>query len=295
MSILHKKNLKYDYSKDVIEVVNAMAIDKKKIEIVGSMALKTILYPNDYDCYEVLHQTAQQVKTKFQSNIRKLMEMKNIYIGDIKIGEINNEPVRWNALEILQGEKNGYKLLDGIKSKAMFKLDVISLIGITYKDFSVVYEFHKRESKTAILEKLNIEMKELLQKKQYFKCLKRIFSQAKLEDDKEVINTLLPFFNGDVGRLYNVSSDINTLLYLLENYHHLSNEKINYEIDYFKNRFSNIELPDFISSRKTIIDLVNKSEKGSDKLKTLLTLKNKLDNIIQSKTNEFIKKIHIKL
>ena len=110
MNILNTKSLRLDYTNEVINVIKHMAINEHNIKVVGSMSYKSFLYPNDYDCYEVISSNFTGIARKWKANVKALMNMKNVYVGDIKCGELNKEPIRWKPSEIIQG----YKMIEGI-------------------------------------------------------------------------------------------------------------------------------------------------------------------------------------
>jgi len=301
MNILRLKNKSLDYSKEIMQIVDLLAINKKNINIVGSSAIKSILFPNDYDCYELIK--TKQYKTiakKIQNNIKLLMNKNNIYIGDIKFGEINQSPIRWKITDILKGHKDTYLLEDALKDNKMNKIDIVALINGVYKDISVVYEFKdkmdEKELKHKIIINLKSDISELYKQKNYYKILKRIFSIEKLNNiNAPILNTLIHIFNSDLGILNNVSSDISTLLYLYENIKHLNQNKINYEIDNFKNRLSHVfETNAFLQKQPEIIKLINNTEEQQNKINDLTKLYNIINNIVQKQTKIIINKLGIK-
>ena len=90
-----------------------------------------------------------------------------------------------------------------------------------------------------------------------------------------------------------VSSDIGTLIYLIENHKHINKSKMDYEIDNFKNRLSNVyENNSFLQKEKTIILLINKSEIENNNLNDLLKIQKILNTIIQDTTKKYLTKIN---
>jgi hypothetical protein len=74
---------------------------------------------------------------------------------------------------------------------------------------------------------------------QYFKMGKRIFSLLTGTRSK-LLEPLSELFNGDLGRIYSIVSDIDTLLFLLENEAALPLRKFKYEIGQFRARLGNV-------------------------------------------------------
>lgn len=94
--ILIKKEYPNQYPSDAVEVLNAMSFSEgKNIVIVGSASLRSQQYSGDYDAYEVVKDNkptdSQAVKSfvaQFKHIIKTLQNMRNVYIGDCKSGEI---------------------------------------------------------------------------------------------------------------------------------------------------------------------------------------------------------------
>jgi hypothetical protein len=74
----------------------------------------------------------------------------------------------------------------------------------------------------------------------FFKVLKRLFTISKLNHDKKELILLTNILNSDLGRLYSVISDINTILFILENYKNIPKVRLRDEIQEFRTRLSNI-------------------------------------------------------
>lgn len=106
--ILRKKDYPDNYASDVIDIVDAMSFSKgKAVDIVGSMSLKSQQYAGDYDMTETVqvHYKSDATAVKylvkqFQGIIRSLHKMKNVYIADIKAGEIPE----WNVVQNVDGD-----------------------------------------------------------------------------------------------------------------------------------------------------------------------------------------------
>jgi hypothetical protein len=250
-----------NYSSDAVRVLEAMSMtDGKGLIVVGSMSLRSSQYAGDFDGYEIVRlnessdaKALDALATKFKERVRALRSLKDVFVADIKAGELNGEPQRWTVADVLAGSKKGYTLQQAFSSNGITKLDAIGWInGNHFAEFSVIYEAYNkgRLLNTApedVRESLMEDLKEYEAEGNPFKALKRRFSLAKLDDDRATMEKLLPILNGDLGRLYSLTSDIGTLLYMLENYDRLPIEDIRFEIDQFRDRFARIwTLKDFV-------------------------------------------------
>jgi hypothetical protein len=92
----------------------------------------------------------------------------------------------------------------------------------------------------------------------YFKMAKRMFALAKFKKYTSMLEKLSPLFNGDAGRLYIVYGDIGTLESLIESHGIVSPSKIDFEIDQFKGRLSNIGLEKYIRREHEIFRLIDR-------------------------------------
>lgn len=129
MDLLAKRKLPDDYANDVIEVLRLMSFTNLKgLSLMGSAELKAQLYAGDYDAYEVVNvpSVAWAVR-KFQSMIRNLLKSPLTYIGDIKMGSIEEWKVIGDEATIKNGNVVGYKPQQIKKKlKALYEQRIIS-------------------------------------------------------------------------------------------------------------------------------------------------------------------------
>lgn len=159
--------------------------------------------------------------------------------------------LRWSVPEILANYKElrggGHITLEqAFHTPGITKLDVIGLVGNNrFTDFSVIYEF-RCNGKVLNPEKIEIRVSleesvlAYIAEGNYFKTLKRLFALAKLLNDNQTLEELNPILNSDLGRLYHIVGDINTLVNLLDENKRVPIATIRFEIDQFVQRLSNI-------------------------------------------------------
>jgi hypothetical protein len=362
-----------EYPADAVAILDAMSFTNNP-SIVGSMSIRSQLYAGDYDGYEVVkkneesdEQALKILRGGFQSNIKELLDMKNVYIVDCKAGAIkewrvlsvnigvkdgkivnynasqsrakidelvaNNiitrseadearkylkdnptieelyeakdnikfHTIRWSVKEILANRKRlrdgRYITLDeAFHTPGLCKLDVIGLVEKNrFTDFSMIYEF---VNKGKVLNPVPINVSESLEeavivnKRQgnYFKALKRMYSLAKWKHNIKEIAKLTPILNSDLGRLYHIISDIDTLIRLLSDYS-VSMDVVRYEIDQFKSRLSNIyQLEDVLKERQDIIGRIESILKTptSKLVPALKVLYEELYSILQKYSKPYV-------
>jgi hypothetical protein len=211
--------------------------------------------------------------------------------------------VRWTPAEVLAGHttlRNGEKmtLAQSFQTPALTKLDVVGLVaGNRYTDFSVIYEFtigkHVINPVPGGLEFIDRSLREsvvaYMESGNYFKVLKRLFSLARIHGDKDTIKELTPFLNSDMGRLYFLIGDIDTLLSLIEGKKGTP-EVIRFEVDQFIHRLANVSLPSIVSSSEKLNASIRRIEKLSPaRMATPLeNLKEKLNKPLQESAKPIV-------
>ena len=211
--------------------------------------------------------------------------------------------IRWTPEQIIHGSQTlrdgrTFTLEEGFTSPTITKVDAIGLIqNYRYTDFSMIYEF-KHNGKTLNPDVFDVEQSLrdniLLYKHEgnYFKVLKRLFALAKLKGNKKEMERLQPLLNGDLGRLYQILSDVKTLVALLEEGRagnkNTALPKIRFELDQMKARMATIyNLPAFLKSEHTLLgELASalKSPKASLLLPKLKGIEEHLQKILDNNT-----------
>ena len=209
--------------------------------------------------------------------------------------------IRWTPSEVYAGFK---KLIDGRKftlyesfqTPIITKLDVVSWVqNNRFTDFSMIYQFQNNgkdlnpgmgEIEPSLRE--NIFM--LHHEGNYFKMAKRMFALAKYKKYNSTLEKLSPLFNGDAGRLYIVYGDIGTLESLIESHGIVSPSKIDFEIDQFKGRLSNIGLDKYIRREHEIFRLIDRIvEARKMSREQMIDALNKLKTILSTLMSNYAK------
>ena len=135
-----------------------------------------------------------------------------------------------------------------------------------------------------------MEIKDYLGEGNYWKALKRYFSIQRLINTAKA-DAMIPIFNGDLGRLYSVISDIKTLLYLLEN-HQGNKELIRQEVDSFRSRLSNIwRSKEFLKKEPQFDKALSAAATGSKDADAILRRVEKgFDSILQAEAKKLTQK-----
>jgi len=217
--------------------------------------------------------------------------------------EIKFDVIRWKPSEVEVGFvilRDGRKmtLAEAVLSGGLVKLDVVAWLGMRYVEFSIIYDVYVNGKRCSSV-KMDFpgslkEDLEYFKKDNPFKYLKRRFSLAKYEGDEKKGEELSAILNGDLGRLYLLSSDIATLLYLLENFDRFDEEHIHKELSGFRMRMGNVySIPAFLTAEpkflQTLWDLEHKKFSVAGFQKPLEEMKNKIDKELANATRPHLK------
>jgi len=203
--------------------------------------------------------------------------------------------VRWTTKDILSGRVElptgkSMTLEEAIMCPTMIKIDAISwLSGDRFVEFSMIYELFKNGK--PINERLPVEHNireniiEYFLKGEYVKVLKRIFSLANIHGRKRTIDLLTPILNSELGIIYQVVSDATTLLEMLER--HIWSKDMEFEIDQFKKRLSNIyQSKHYLASEGVLFNLIDKAKDRASMIPALTKLIDRLSKIMNADTKQ---------
>ena len=81
------KKFPENYSKDIVSVINDLTLKSGSTPFLQGSGKLKLNYPSDYDLAQNVP-VNPRIKNDFKNVIKKLLKNKNVYIGDIKSGEI---------------------------------------------------------------------------------------------------------------------------------------------------------------------------------------------------------------
>jgi hypothetical protein len=310
IDIFEKRDIN-DFSQSIRNVFNLITISRK-YTVVGSASLKNIRFISDYDLNEIFEcnmnesDCLDKVYTLFRDKFVVAKSNPNWFIIDFKCGEDSNaEPLRWDMNDIEKGYKllengNKIKFTECILMKSTMKLDMIAMIDGLYHEFSDNYYIKIGQKSNFFLH--DIEPAHVLNnlkhdfsfyfysQKNYFKAMKRAFSFWMLEGkikNKIKIKHLFELFNSQVGLLYKLFGEINTIELVIENtFRKPKKEDLNYNIQSIINKIQSLHLTVIISHLQKSINATN----TKTMVKHLNEAKNLFFKIINDATLQFLKK-----
>lgn len=125
----------------------------------------------------------------------------------------------------------------------------------------------------------------------YFKVLKRLFALAKLNHSTSELKSLNSVLNSDLGRLYHIVGDMDTLLTLFQEYKRVPIALIRFEIDQFIQRLSTIyTLGSYLKKDDTIVSEIRATLKLPEHLVAprLLRIRDELNAILQHEAQPYM-------
>lgn len=366
MDDLRTKKFPTNYGERVVAILEAMSFGGD-LMVLGSGALRSQQYTADYDGYEIVKRKGgrdavlAKLAKEFQAIVREVKAMKDVWIGDIKVGVredwrvvpltdgwdvgvakskvsklksdgiigadeakealallqkattkagriaaregIKFQVLRWTPREVAAGSKrlrdgSTIQLATALGTPGITKLDVIGWLGGAegFTDFSVIYEF-KTEGKVLnpsvgnVSKSLHESLIYYIHTGNYFKALKRQFAIAKYDGDTKRIARLVPVLNSDLGRLYQIVSDIETMVALLEDHTGVDAEDVREEVDGFIARLANIyTLKGYIKDEPRILSEIRRVLKLplSKMTEPLSRIGSRLDGFLQKYSKPYL-------
>jgi len=287
---------------------------KEVIKRIDSSIFITDFKIGEVTMWDVLHGEFDLVKS-----LQKLSALKNVHISEAEFKGaerllravkdpltlveakkgIRFHILRWKPSEVLAGVKKvrglTISLEDAIASGGLIKLDVIKDTD-RFTEITMIYNLKLNGKQvTKVSENLIKSLEDdivYFDKRNPFKALKRAFSLAKATKNTSEIEFLVPLLNSDLGRLYNIVSNLDTILLLLEQPAPIA--AVHENLDEIKARMGNIySLKEFLDVETNILGALETMKKMSAKrLKpALLSLSRSLQTILNNETEKKLKSV----
>lgn len=216
--------------------------------------------------------------------------------------EIRFNIARWNTEEIKKGFliRRGLKLTleEAVQQKELTKIDVIAFNVNRYPEISMVYLYemgghvlntgYNEEDRELLLQ---LTIPPLIYDDNYFKVAKRVFAIERYRErpNLRVLEILMRMFNSDLGRLYQIISDLNTTLYMFDNYTNLDMNRIEYMLNQIRFRTSNFVNKKYEKHETEYLKLLGEFEHDPLKQRHKLEIyKNKMFELMNTQTKEYL-------
>jgi hypothetical protein len=308
-NILHELINRIDKTKNYFfSEIKAGRDDRFNINI-GEREGKFIM---NYDYEYILTQIDDLFKHGLLSKdeLRRLQQIVTPQIDNDNFDELKEffrlkSTIRWSRDEIFQGYKflPGNKmitLLQAISQKTPVKIDVWAPINGKY--IEVTNFFILRVANNMINFKFDYENQIKQEIDKYFsktfwkpfKGAKRMWGLSRHNFNKQYLYLLTPLFQSGIANINQINSEIDTLISMYQKLTYLPTDIIRNQIDTFKTRLSNIDDIDFDEKFVYLtIDKVLGSHERSTIIKLLSELEKYFKKVINEKTIEYLKYVHL--
>ena len=235
--------------------------------------------------------------------------------------------LRWTSKEVLDNKKVlpgnvTFKFTDGLRMDSLVKIDVITIINsrivettnVYYLAYKVGEEYHQLQSGNKILQ-LKDEIEKLYYSDMFyspFKMAKRIYAFARgyylanlngyinnPSFDKyayeTILNKVLPFLSGDISLLYQLKSEIDTIVLLLEKFKKPSERSIHKTLDEMKMRIAKILVLNnhYVDVFAELLNDVNAAKNNNHKIELLEEISKQMKRIINFETITYFKSVNM--
>ncbi len=221
--------------------------------------------------------------------------------------------LRWTDKEILDGKKilpgnRVMKLKDALTYKSPVKIDMIAeengkLVEVTnflqlaYEQEGEIYNVNiNLEEDHDIPTQLPQEIEKLYFSDMFyspFKMIKRMYSLARHNQDVELLNKVIPFVSSNTSMLYQIKSEIDTIILIIEKMKSFPKKLIFNQLDNAKIRLATVlELSDDdLETINNLIDDINLEENKKEKIPLLKNLKKYIVAHINLQTISYLQKV----
>jgi len=202
MNILEKRKLKTE----LYDIIKNLEIFETKLKLAGSASLRSMMYYSDYDFNCKIRVRKQ---TPIFNEFKRILSFSNdkLYFIEFKIEYIDGTKIKLNNVNDIK--------LNMFKKISFIKIDYIVFLDFIFKEVSIMYIFKENDMDTDdIIKKLTDDYSELIDNGENFKAMKRAFSIYKIQKDYPNMKKLTHSFNSPLGKLYEINSNLKTILLL---------------------------------------------------------------------------------
>ena len=202
MNILEKRKLKTE----LYDIIKNVEVFDTKLKLAGSASLRSMMYYSDYDFNCKIRVRKQ---TPIYNEFKRILSFSNdkLYFIEFKIEYIDGTKIKLNNVNDIK--------LNMFKNISFIKIDYIVFLDFIFKEVSIMYIFKENDMDTDdIIKKLTDDYSELIDNGENFKAMKRAFSIYKIQKDYPNMKKLTHLFNSPLGKLYEINSNLKTILLL---------------------------------------------------------------------------------
>ena len=217
MDVLEQKP-PLQYKDELKKLLKLLTYKNHRLELKGSSSLSTQRYFSDYDLFSVFKKPDQNDFMSFLKGVlKKIEDSDDLWFMELKLQTTGKRPKK---IRVYPNQPLKEGDVEKVWDKLDFiKLDLIARIENRFTEVSVIYSFTLTPpTKEEYKKSLNDDIAELRKEKKWYKVLKRQFSIFRAEKDKKQLLRLSKVFNGDLGKEYQLLSNLEALQKVLEFY-----------------------------------------------------------------------------
>ena len=215
MNVLEKKP-KGAYHDTLRKIIKLLTFNSP-LELKGSSSLSSQQYFGDYDLFVLEDPDKNEFVSFINDVIQKMNDNPDLYFIELKFqdkygkkmriypnGQVGS-PFKWEDLDFI-------------------KLDLIARIDSIFTEISVIYGINIPDAKN-YRKSIEDDIIDLKKEGKYYKILKRKFNLAKLDNNREELLRLSGIFNGNLGKMYQIISNIEAIKTVEKYYNDPDTEK----------------------------------------------------------------------
>ena len=194
------------YKDNVKNLIKILTI-KNKIEIKGSASLASQKYPADLDFYTTI--SSNDIE-KVRDVVNRINNDPNLYFIELKEQKGNKKKKYYPTT---------YSDKLSMKNPDFIKIDLVCWFENRFIEASCIYQVKQEKQTTEeYISDINKDIEELQKEGKYYKVLKRLFSIYRAKNDKKKQLQLTKIFNSEVGEKYQIVSNVEALVLVLQYY-----------------------------------------------------------------------------
>lgn len=217
MDVLEPKQ-PLQYKDELKRIIKLLTYKKNKLELKGSSGLASQRYFSDYDLFSLIKKPEPSEFYQFlQETLAKINDSDDMWFIELKLQTKGKRPQK---IRIYPKQTLKESDVEKVWEKLDFvKLDLVARIENRFTEVSVIYSFTPEPPTVEEYKKsLEEDISELKKEKKWYKVLKRRFNLAKADGNKQELVRLSKIFNGDLGKQYQVISNLEAIQKVLEFY-----------------------------------------------------------------------------
>lgn len=121
----NKKRL--NFSNQINEIINKISFIPYNASVLGSASIRSNLYTSDYDCYEIVTmKNSTSIINRFKRMVEDLLKDDEIFISDIKCGEVKTWRIIDDKAMFIDNKVVGYSYMESKREvENLYKKNII--------------------------------------------------------------------------------------------------------------------------------------------------------------------------